>query len=103
MEGIFPEEANNTSYPKCLAGKRGCPPKDCGGITDYYWIVEALGDPNHPDHKDKIEWLEGCEYSDYKPEVFDPRYVNNLILNYVLHFTIIVKLQCCFLRHFQSN
>ena len=77
LEEILPAEAD-TSYPKCLAGARACPPED-SGVTGYYWICEAIADPNHPDRNDKIEWLEGLGYTDYNPEEFNPMLVTYFI------------------------
>jgi hypothetical protein len=37
-------------YPRYLAGENPAPPEDCGGIPGFYTQLEALADPNHPDH-----------------------------------------------------
>ncbi len=56
----------------CIAGKRACPPEDCGGVWGYANLLEALADPSHDDHEDSLEWL-GEEFD---PEAFDPAAVN---------------------------
>ncbi len=55
VEAVEPAEGLET--PVCLAGKRACPPEDCGGPWGYQEMVTAIGDPEHPDHVDIREWL----------------------------------------------
>jgi len=54
-------------YPRCLTGKRSCPPEDCGGPWGYANLLEAIADPKHPDHEDLQEWLP----LDFDPTHFD--------------------------------
>jgi len=56
VERIRPKEAG-VRYPRCLAGKRRCPPEDCGGIWGYADLLEAVRDPNHERHEELVEWL----------------------------------------------
>ncbi|MBE3584497.1 MAG: tetratricopeptide repeat protein [Limnochordaceae bacterium] len=44
-------------YPRCVAGKRACPPEDCGGIWRYYELLKIAADPSHPEYKETVEWL----------------------------------------------
>ncbi len=44
-------------YPACVAGKRACPPEDCGGMPGYEQMLEIIANPKHPQHKDQMEWL----------------------------------------------
>ena len=67
VEAIEPAERGVT-YPRLIAGKRACPPEDCGGPGRYEKLVEALADPNHPDHEGLTEWLGG----EFDPDHFDP-------------------------------
>jgi len=61
-----PPPAEARAYPACVAGKRNCPPEDCGGIWGYQELLEARGDPAHPRHDD---WREmGRE--DFDPDAF---------------------------------
>ena len=60
------------SGPICIAGKRACPPEDCGGIWGYYHLLEVLADPNHPEYKDQKEWVD----DNFDPEAFDLGYAN---------------------------
>ena len=59
-------------YPVCLAGKRACPPEDCGGIWGYAQLLETLQDPDDPEHEDMLEWV-GEEFD---PEAFDLEEIN---------------------------
>lgn len=59
-------------YPRCTAGKRACPPEDCGGVWGYADFLEAITDPEHPDHEDLLEWAGGA----FDPEHFDIAGVN---------------------------
>ena len=48
-------------YPVCLKGAGACPPDDCGGVPGYYQMLEALGDPKHPQHRSARNWM-GYEF-----------------------------------------
>jgi hypothetical protein len=54
-------------YPVCLAGKRACPPEDVGSMRGYEEFLEAIGDPDHPEHEEYLEWIGG----EFDPEEFD--------------------------------
>src|SRR3989344_5216067 len=70
LEKILPRR-KDAEYPVCLAGKRACPPDDCGGIGGYYHLLEVLADPKHEEHADMLEWL-GLERADeFDPEEFE--------------------------------
>ena len=59
--------AEGASHPVCIAGKRNCPPEDCGGVWGYGALLAILADPSHPEHAEQTEWLgEG-----FDPEAFD--------------------------------
>lgn len=58
--------------PKCLAGARRCPPEDVGGPPGYQDFLEVIKDPKHPEHEEKLEWIDG----NFDPEVFSVDEVN---------------------------
>jgi len=62
-------------YPRCLAGRRACPPEDCGGVWGYAELLQIIADPGHPEHAERLEWLGGP----IDPEAFDPDEVNKLL------------------------
>lgn len=61
--------------PLCLAGANACPPEDVGGPPGYIDFLEAISDPNHPDHEDMLDWCGG----DFDPTAFDTERVNKLL------------------------
>ena len=54
-------------YPRCLAGKRKCPPEDCGGPWGYANMLKILADPDHEEHDEMLTWVGGS----YDPRLFD--------------------------------
>jgi hypothetical protein len=67
--------AEGVSYPICIAGKRNCPPEDCGGIWGYEQLLAILADPAHPEHAERIDWI-GDEFD---PDEFHPDLANILL------------------------
>ncbi|NOZ05978.1 MAG: plasmid pRiA4b ORF-3 family protein [Chloroflexi bacterium] len=55
VEKILPADPN-TQYPRCLKGKRACPPEDVGGVWGFAGFLEALRDPTHEEHEMYREW-----------------------------------------------
>ena len=71
VEKILPLDEGKR-YPVCLTGKRACPPEDCGGVWGYVSFLEAIHDPEHPEHEEMLEWIGG----EFDPEAFDLDEVN---------------------------
>lgn len=49
VEKALPDNGE-MKHPVCLAGKRNCPPEDCGGPYVYDEFLEALKNPDHLEH-----------------------------------------------------
>ena len=58
-----------------ITGALQCrPPEDCGGIPGYHTMLEALADPEHQDHAEVAEYLDG----------WDPKEIDELPLRIAL-------------------
>ena len=61
------------AYLICVAGQRACPPEDCGGPWSYPDFLEAVSNPGHRRHEERLEWVGG----EFDPEKFDLEAVNS--------------------------
>lgn len=75
VEQVLPIEPGRERYPLVTGGRRACPPEDCGGIMGFYRLLQILGDPEHPEHEEMLEWAGG----EYEPARFDADEVNYLL------------------------
>ncbi|GHJ40493.1 plasmid pRiA4b ORF-3 family protein [Streptomyces sp. TS71-3] len=78
IEDVTAPEAG-TAYPRCLTGRRACPPEDCGGIWGYDYLIEVLADPHHEEHEDRLEWLGLGSADQFDPAAFDAAQVNSAL------------------------
>lgn len=62
-------------YPRDVGGERNAPHEDCGGISGFYDMLDALADPNHPNHADAKEWAD-----DYDPHTIDELLIKSALL-----------------------
>lgn len=67
LEKILPVEPG-IKYPRCLAGKRACPPEDCGGVWGYEELLEMMKAPEDEDNKEYLEYMID---DNFDPENFD--------------------------------
>ncbi|MGW2557455.1 plasmid pRiA4b ORF-3 family protein [Streptomyces sp. NPDC001635] len=74
IEKILPH-VPGVIYPRCAAGKRACPPEDCGGPWGYAEILAAINNPKHEQHQEVIEWLNGP----YDPDHLNLDEINQLL------------------------
>lgn len=73
-----PTPAEPATGPHLIDGERACPPEDCGGVWGYANLVDAVADPNHPDHAQLLDWVGGS----YDPAAFDRERVDALLVAY---------------------
>ncbi len=74
LEKILPYDKNQ-KYPFCIAGKRSCPPEDCGGPGGYETILQIIKNPKHEEYQDWMVWLG----DDFDPNHFDVNEINDLL------------------------
>jgi len=74
VEKTWPR-TDNSLAPRCWDGKRACPPEDCGGVSGYQNLLEALRDRHHPEHRELRLWA-GPHYD---PELFSVQAVNSAL------------------------
>lgn len=56
VEKVMPP-AEGVEYPILVDWSGACPPEDCGGPPGYEAFLEAINDPEHPDHEEVAEWF----------------------------------------------
>jgi hypothetical protein len=72
VEKILAPEAG-VAYPLCAGGERHGPPEDCGGIPGFYNMLEALADPDHPEHEDMQEWIGRFDAEEFSVDAVNQR------------------------------
>ena len=65
----------DATYPRCVKGKRSCPPEDIGGSWGYAEFLEAIEDEDHPRHAEYMDWIGG----EFDPDAFDREEVNEIL------------------------
>ncbi len=67
VEKRFPPDLELAARAFCLDGANATPPEDVGGAPGYADFLEAILDPQHPEHDDMRNWYAG----DFDPAHFD--------------------------------
>jgi len=52
----------------CITGRNACPPEDIGGAPGYAEFLQAIRDPQHPEHQATLQRCGGT----FDPSEFDP-------------------------------
>lgn len=84
LEKIVKKE-NGVVYPRCIKGKRACPPEDCGGIWGYMELEQIMKKKKGAKYEEMLEWLEG----ELEPEKFDIHQINEQLNTGHFGFTLI--------------
>ncbi len=64
--------------PRCIKGRRACPPEDCGGPWGYEALLTTIRDPQDGEHEELLEWVG----DDFDPEHFSADEVNEVFDEY---------------------
>jgi hypothetical protein len=70
VEAILPIE-KGAFYPRCLEGKRACPPEDVGGMGGYEDFQKVIANTKDPEYDEMMAWI-----GSFDPERFNLEYVN---------------------------
>lgn len=76
LEAVLPFDTRE-QYPQCIAGRRACPPEDCGGADGYLAILRGFrGKPEPVAWRGRIasEWVNHLK--DFDPDAFSPTQVS---------------------------
>ena len=45
-------------YPRLIDAAGRCPPEDVGGPWGYREFLDAIADPNHQEHAERLQWID---------------------------------------------
>ena len=71
IKSITPQ-SRKSKNALCLSGKRNAPPEDSGGVWGYYHYLEVLQNKNHPEYRERSEWIG----KNFDSEHFDLKQIN---------------------------
>ena len=54
------EAVDGVAYPRLIEAQGRCPPEDVGGWPGFGHFLEAINDPDHPEHAELREWYGGA-------------------------------------------
>lgn len=66
--------------PVCVIGEGDAPPEDVGGIDGYLNFVDAMSNPDHPEHESMKTWASGQWW--YK--AFDIDFINRRLKQLII-------------------
>jgi hypothetical protein len=71
----------DVQYPRCLDGKRACPPEDVGGTGGYEDFLAAVRNRRHPEHAEWLTWVGGT----FDPDKLDLQMINDSLRIFQTH------------------
>jgi len=80
LEDILVQPLKLARVPRCVAGRRACPPEDCGGVPGYEQALEILANTAHPEHQELLVWI-----GNFDPKRFDLEAVNAELVESFAH------------------
>ncbi|MFM7548098.1 MAG: plasmid pRiA4b ORF-3 family protein [Cyanobacteriota bacterium] len=75
LEKILVQPIEEAALPRCVSGKRACPPDDTGGVGGWEYSRKVLADPSHPDYKLYSQMF----HRDFDPEALDLQAINTAL------------------------
>lgn len=63
------------TYPRLIDATGRCPPEDVGGPWGYREFLDAINDPDHEEHAERLEWIGGP----FDPAAIDLQVLTNAI------------------------
>lgn len=57
--GRITDAVPGMAYPRLVEAAGCCPPEDVGGPWGYREFLDAIADPNHQEHAERLEWVGG--------------------------------------------
>jgi hypothetical protein len=79
VEKIIPLE-KGTKLPRCIDGKRACPPEDVGGIGGYEEFLNILKDSQNEEYESTLLWAGGT----FDSNAFDLNTANERLQRFVI-------------------
>lgn len=73
-------ENSDKNHPNCMMGEGEAPPEDVGGIDGYLDFMDAMSNPDHPQHESMKTWA-GSQWW-YKP--FDIDFINHRLKQLII-------------------
>lgn len=71
------DPSDGDQFPRCTGGRGQAPREDSGGVWGWMDKIDAVNNPEHPDHEEFREWLGLQRGETIDPKEFDVEEVND--------------------------